>query len=317
MSLSDKGIIWGYGIQAAAFATSVAASSGLRVRREGSLPDFKPGMTPIEAPIHRGLWGDHASDRRAGHYAPSFSMPGLLRPGLLQIGLDQVMVQTGPDASGNYTYALKSGTTHVPGATKSLSLIRRNTFDSSGDKRLTGCYIKSIKISSSLSQQKVNCDIEWIAWDYDDDQDESGGTFTIPTENWLTHAGLAFEIGAGNDFQIPEYDLTIDFGTLGILDNATNPQEFQLGPLQVTGNVRPPYVDGDVVGDFEAQNENTLIWTWGTVSLAGHLKIEVPVKYDEPDEDTGEERLRQGIPFKYNETDSQALEIGLNVDGPA
>lgn len=312
MSISSKGLVWGYGIQSTDVATAVAASSGLRVRREGGISDIKPGMVPIDAPIHRGLWGDHASDRRAGHYLPTFEMPGLLRPGLLDIVLAAVM-DAETDVGGNEDYTLKSGTAHKPDTTKHLTIWRRNTFASSLDKKLTGAVIKAIRISSSYSQQKVHCDLSFIGYDYDDDEDGSGGTYTIPTENWLTHAGHVFEIGLGNAFQCPEFDITIDFGTVAILDNANNAQEFLLGPLTVEGTVLPPVVDGDVVGDYEAQGENLLIWRWGVADSSGFAEIIVPVKYDEPDEDEGEERLRQRIPFKYHETLTQALEISTQI----
>lgn len=310
MSISDKGIIWGYGIQTVAFATAVAASAGLRVRREGGLADFKSGMVPIDAPIHRGLWGEHASDRRPGYYMPTFSMPGLLRPGLMKLLLDQVMTPTA--AGSGWTYALKSGTTHIPDGTKSLTLWRRNTFAASKDKKLTGAFIKSIKLASSLSQQKVHADLEFVAYDYADAQDGSGGTYTAPSENWLTHAGLVLTIDGGAASQVPEWDMTIDFGTTPVLDNANKAQEFQLGPLKIEGTIQVPF-DSDLMGDFEAQTPATIALTWGTAASSGYMMLLVPVLYDEPDDNAGEERLRTGISFKHYQGAATPFVAALQV----
>jgi len=309
MSISDKGIVWGYGIQSVAFATSVAASGGLRARREGGLADFKSGMVPIEAPIHRGHWGEHEADRKPGYYMPSFQLPGLLRPGLIKLLLDQVMTPTA--AGSGFTYALLSGVSQNPSATKSLTLWRRNTFAASKDKKLTGCYVKSIKLSGSQSQQKVHCDVDFVAYDFDDEVDGSGGTYTIPTESWLTHAGVVMTVG-GSAVRCPEWDLLIDFGTVAILDNANNPQEFMLGPLKVEGSIKTPY-DADVMADFEGQTANTLTWAWGTAGSSGYLLFVVPVQYDEPDEDAGEERIRTGINFKLARSVAVPFSVALQV----
>jgi len=308
-SISPKGIVWGYGIQSV-LGTGVAATSGLRVRREGGIADIKSGMQPVEAPIHQGRWGDSSNERFAGPARPSFSMPGLLRPGLMKLLLDQVMVPAA-DGSG-FDYTLFTGTDCIANADKALTIWRTNQLASSKDKRLVGAIVKSIKLGSSSTSQKVTCDIEFLGVSYSGTEDGSGGTYTVPTENFLLHSGLTFKVGAV-EHKVAEWDMTIDFGVHGILDNDSAISEFILGPLKVEGSVKVPWADADVVTDFESAGENTLTWLWGTDGSSGELLLTVPAQYNEPSEDTGEERLRQEIPFKLAEQSGQAFAVELEV----
>lgn len=309
MSISAKGIVFGYGVQTV-LETGVAATAGLRVRREGGVADIKPGMQPIESPILQGKWGDSSNERQAGIYRPTFSLPGILRPGLMKLILDQVMEPTA--ATLGWDYTLLAGTACIADEAASLTVWRKNTLASSKDKKLTGGIVKSIKLSSSMSSQKVVCDVEFLGVAYSGVEDGSVGVYTVPAETFLLHSGLTFKIGAV-EHKVAEWDMTIDFGVVGIIDNDTAISEFVLGPLKVEGSVKVPWADASIVTDFESAGENILTFLWGTVDVSGYLLITVPTQYNEPSEDTGEERLRQEIPFKLGESSGQAFTVSLEV----
>lgn len=309
MSISAKGIVWGYGVQTV-LETGVAATAGLRVRREGGVADVKPGMQPIEAPIMQGFWGDASNERLAGISRPLFSMPGLFRPGLLKLLLDQVMDPTA--ATLGWDYALLSGTDCIADEAAALTIWRKNTLAASLDKKLTGAIVKSIKIGSGSSGQKVTCDVEFLGVSYSGVEDGSAGVYTVPTEGFLLHSGLTFKIGAV-EHKVAEWDITIDFGVHGIIDNDSEISEFMLGPLKIEGSVKVPWADHSVVTDFESAGENILTFLWGAVDVAGYTLITVPTQFNEPSEGVGEERLRQEISFKLAEQSAQAFEVSLEV----
>ncbi len=309
MSITDKGLKWGIGTQGA-LGTAVAASGGLRCRGEGGITDFKPNMAHVDAVLQDGTWGRHDYTEVAGISKPTLSFPGILRPELLKSLLQQICDEG--VAGEVYTYTLKDAGCN-PSATKHLSLIRCNDLASSKDKRLTDGTIKSIKLSSSEGSQKVAADLEFLGSALAYTYDGSGDTYTLPTENFLLHKGLTFKIGASAT-RCPEYDVTIDFGTIGIVDDGTAIQEFILGEFKCEGTIRIPWADDDVLNDFMTSVANTLIWEWGTSGVSGHLKISIPVKYNEPDEDIdNDKRLRQGMPFKFAETSTQEFEVVLTV----
>ena len=309
MSITTKGIKWGYGVQSA-LGTAVAASGGLRCRAEGGITDFKPNMTHVDAPLQDGTWGRHDYTEVAGISKPTLSFPGILRPGLLQMLLQQVCDEA---VDGDiYTYTLKD-TGCNPLATAYLSLIRCNDLASSKDKRMTDGIIKSIKLSSSEGNQKVAADLEFLGSALAYTYDGSGDVYTLPTESFLLHKGLTFKIGAAAT-RCAEYDVAIDPGIVGIVDDAAAIQEFILGEFKCEGTIRIPWADEDVLNDFMTSVANTLIWEWGTGGVSGHCKISIPVKYNEPDEDVdNDKRLRQGMPFKFAETSSQEFEVVLTV----
>jgi len=309
---AGKGIYYGYGIQAAAIGTGVAASAGFRVRKEGSIPNLKSGMEPSEARILRGKWGNYGADVKTGRKNPAWSLPGIARVGLMDLILPQVMDEAAPDGDGNIAFTLFSGTDVQPPTTSHLSIWQRNENSASQDERLIGAVAKSIKLSGSSDSQKVNCDIEFIGVDFQKAQDGSGGTYTPPTETWLLHSGLTFKIGA-SAIANAEFDLTLDFGTTGFHDNSLTPQEFLLGDLKVEGSVRTPWIDDDVLGDFLLSTENTLTFLWGLADASGYLEIIVPVKYTEPDKTINDFRLDQTIPIQYEEGAAQELVINLQV----
>lgn len=310
MSITTKGIRWGYGIQGSMATVAATSAGGLRVRREGGLPDFKPGMTPVDAAIYQGRWGRSDNELLTGNIEPVFSWPTLLTPGMIKLLLDQVMTPT-PAGSG-FTYALQAAPGCTPSATKFLSIFRKNDLITAKDKSLVGSVVKSIKLSGSSSQQRVNMDVELLAYDMTTTGTVTG-TFTAPTENFLLHSGLVFQIAALAT-KVAEWDLTIEFNTTRILDNATKAAEFILGEFDVTGNVRAPYVDDDVYNDFMGQVSNTLTFKWGTAASSGYLLFTIPVKYNEPDEDQGDgNRLRQGVAWRLAETDGQAFTVALQV----
>ncbi len=308
--INTLGIEWGYGIQSTNFSTAVAATSGLRVRDEGSLSNFDPGMTPVEARIQANKWGMRDYERKTGFYRPAWSLPGLCRPGLMKLLLDAVL---DPTANGTgWDYDPFSDTTCEPDGTKHLSIWRRNAKATSKDERLSGAVAKVLKVSSSQDQQNVNLDVDFVGYDFDDGLDGSGGTYTVPSETWLLHSGLTFKIGAGA-VACTEFDLSIDLGTTAHLDNAANPRSFTLGEIKVEGTVKTPWIDDDVMADFEGQTSNTLTFLWGVAASSGYLEIIVPVKYNRPTSDKGDERMDQTISFVYAATDSQELEINLHV----
>lgn len=311
MSITRKGIKWGYGVQTAAIGTGVAASGGLRVRAEGGAADLKPGMTHVDVEMADGVWGRRDYTQYAGVKRPIWTgAPLLASVGLIATLLRQVCDESAPDGSGNFTYTLPA-TACAPSATKSLSIIRRNTLASSKDKRLIGATLKSLKLASSESQNAVHMDCDFLGVDLEYTYDGSGGTYTMPAESFLLHKGLTFKIGAAAT-RCPEYDVTLDFGTVGEVDNAAVPQAFLLGLFKASGTVRIPWADEDVLADFMTSVSNTLTWLWGAAGSSGYLEVIVPVKYTEPDEDVDlETRLRQGMPFEYFATSGQALQIKL------
>ena len=309
---AGKGIYFGYGVQSSDIVTPVAATAGLRVRKEGGLPNLKAGMEPSEARILRGTWGNFGADIKTGRKSPAWSMPGILRVGLLDLLLPQVMDEAVPDAGGNTPYTLNSGTTVQPDSTTHLTVWQRNENSSTQDERLTGAVVKSIKLSGSSDQQKVNADVEFLGVDFDKALDGSSGVYTPPTETWLLHSGLTFKIGAVA-IASAEFDLTVDFGTTGFHDNSLTPQEFLLGDLTVEGTIRLPWVDDDVLGDYLLQTENTLTFLWGVADTSGYLEMTIPVKYNEPDKVINDFRLDQTIPVRYEEAAAQELAILLQV----
>lgn len=313
MSLyAGKGIYFGYGVQAADISTAVAASAGLRVRKEGSLPNFKPNMEPSEARIMRGKWGNYGADVKAGRKTPGWTMPGIARVGLLDLIFGQVMDEAAPDGNGDIAFTLNSGTAVEPDSTTHLSLWMRNENAASQDERITGAVVKSIKLSGSSDQQTVNADVEFVGVDFDKALDGSGGTYTAPTETWLLHSGLTFTIG-GTAVAVAEFDVTIDFGTTPYHDNSLTPQGFLLGDLAITGTIRTPWVDDDVLGDALSCTENSLVFLWGTSGSSGYAEITVPVMYDDPEKAINDFRLDQSIPIRYEEQSGQEFAVSLQV----
>jgi len=309
--INTLGIQWGYGIQSTNFSTAVAATAGLRVRDEGGLSNFDPGMTPAEAKIQAAKWGARDFERRAGIYRPTWSLPGLCSPGLMKLFLDATLKPT--VAGSGFTYDPFSDTTCSPDGTKHLTLWRRNTKATAKDEKLTGAVSKVLKISSSQEQQNVNLDVDFLAYDFDDAQTGSAGVYTLPAaDDWLLHSGATFKIGAGA-IAVVDFDFSIDFGIVAHLDNAANPRAFTLGEIKVEGSVKTPWIDDDVLADFEGQTSNTLTFLWGTAASSGYLEIIVPVKYNRPTSEKGDERMDQSIPFVYSATSSQQLQIKLQV----
>jgi hypothetical protein len=313
MSLyAGKGVYYGYGVQVTNVATAVAASAGLRVRKEGSLPSLKPGMEPSEARILRGKWGNYGADVKTGRKTPTWDMPGILRVGLMDLLLGQVMAEAAPDVDDNIAFTLNATTTVQPSVTTHLSIWQRNENIATQDERLTGAVVKSIKLSGSSEQQRVNADVSFIGVDFDKAIDGSAGTYTAPTEAWLLHSAMTFKIGAGT-IKNAEFDLTIDFGTTPFHDNSLTPQEFLLGELKVDGTIRCPWIDDDVLGDALLSSENTMTFLWGAAAASGYLEITVPVKYLDPEKTINNFRLDQTIPIHYEEAAAQALAITLQV----
>jgi hypothetical protein len=311
MSITRKGLLWGYGVQTTNVATPVAAAAGLRVRAEGGVSDLKSGMTHVDVEMQDGEWGRRDYTQYAGVVRPHWTgAPLLLSTGLIQKLVQQVCAEGTPDGSGNITYTLQA-TGVAPSTTKSLSIIRRNALATSKDKRLVGATIKSLKLSSSESQNAVHMDCDFLGIGLAYTFDGSGGTYTVPAESFLLHKNMTFKIGAATT-KCPEYDVTLDFGTVAEVDNAGSPSSFLLGMFTATGTVRIPWADEDVLADFETSVGNTLTFLWGTAGTSGYLEIIVPVKYTDPDEDIDlDVRLRQGMPFQYFATSGQALQIKL------
>jgi hypothetical protein len=310
MSITTKGISFGYGVQTGARATAVAAAKGLRVRDEGGVSMFKPNMAPVKARIKDGKWGAMDYTEYAGITKPGWTHPGYLTIAWLQDVLAGVMAASSPDGSGNITYTLVTGAQCKPTATSYLSIIRRNALASSKDHRLTGAVAKSIKISSSESSQGVKMDTDFIAGAVNYAYSGASDTYTLPGDSFLLHKGLTVTLSSA--IQCPEFDLNIDFGTYPVVDNAAAPQEEMLGPFNLSGTVRAPWVDDDVMNDHLASVGNTLVFSWGATGVSGWLSIICPVKWTEPDEDADNEtRLRQGIPFEYSQTTGTAFSIIL------
>ena len=175
MSYPKKGILFGYGVQSTNRTTEAAATAGLRHRREGSIPKFTQGMVAVEAPHFQGRWGASDNESVAGYSLPVFSFPGYLRPGLMDLLLAQVMSEAAPDGNGNIAFSLLSGTDCNPASDTYLTLWRRNSLLSSEDEKLIGAVMKSFKVSSSWTQQRVNIDVEFLAYSFTDGVDGSGG----------------------------------------------------------------------------------------------------------------------------------------------
>lgn len=312
MSITTKGIKWGIGTQTV-IGTAVAATAGIRVRSEGGVSDLKPNMEHINVPMKDGRWGESDYTQRAGISRPGWpGAPLLLSVGLIEQLLQQMCDESAPDAGGNITYTLKAAGCN-PATDHYLSIIRRNELASSKDKRLTAGAVASIKLSSSESANAVKMDCDFLGTALAVDYDGSGDVFTMPSEAFLLHKGLTFKIGAA-DTKCPEYDVNIDFGLKGIVDNAAAVSEFILGKFNCTGTVRIPWADDDVINDFMTSVSNTLTFLWGVADSSGYLEIKVPIKYTEPDEDTDNDlRLRQSLPFEYRETAAQAFEVILQA----
>jgi len=308
MSITTKGIKYGYGVQAA-FGTAVEVSSGLRVNKSGGLPDFLPNAALVEAKQYDGRWGDSDYSELAGLERPGATLPLQASPGLLDVLFEQVMSSA---ADTDITYTLKTGTVCIPTADAYLTLVRCNELASSKDKRLTDAVVKSIKLSSSETSQMVACEVEFLASVLDITEDESGGTYTRPTEAFLMHKGLTFKIGAAAT-KCSEWDITFDFGTHGYIDNGAAIQEYLLGDLAITGTFKAPWADEDMLADFRLSVANVLTWQWGTPGSSGYGLITIPAKYDAPTEDENEKRLDNTVPFKLAQTSGQAVEIETNA----
>lgn len=303
MSVSTKGIIFGYGLQSTNISTAVAVSAGLRVRADAGLQQFDSGFEPVDIAYKDGRWSGSDYDTMAGISKPGWTgAPLMLSVEFIGILLDQVCDAS---VSGDTTYVLPA-TAVAPVGTKHLTIVRRNLLALTKGEQLTGAVAKSIKLSSSESSQKVNMDVDFAAVSYNHAFDATGGTYTMPTSTILLHKGLTFKIGA-TATPCPEYDLTLDFGVVPICDNAAAPSEFLITKPKVSGTVRIPWADEDVMTDFLAPSANTLSWIWGTTGNPGYLEIIVPVKYAKPDQDADNEtRFRQGIPFVSAQTASVA-----------
>jgi hypothetical protein len=310
MSVTTRGIAYGYGVQSAK-GTAVAATAGFRTRAEGGISDLKINMTPIDIPIIDGEWARQDYSEYEGIRRPGWpGAPLVLTAGQLQLGLVQVMDETGPNGGGNYTYTLKA-TNSNPESDKYLSLIRRNTFATSKDKRITDGVITQIRIASSEGTQPATMDVDFIGSEIEYTFDGSAGTYTLVSEVPLFHKDFTFKIGA-TPTACPEYDLTLNFNLKAIVDNNENPQEFVLGEFIANGTVQIPWADEDVLNDFKTSTSNTLTWLWGTSGSSGYIEITLPVKYDEPEESVDNDvRLRTSIPFKIRETSSQDFQIVL------
>lgn len=307
MSISTKGISCGYGVQTTK-GTPVVTTAGLRMRKD-SLPDLKSGMKPIDLSIRDGRWGDSDYSEMAGMSRPSVTgLPLWLTAPSLKIFLDQVMTAGTPDAGGNVPYT-PLATGGNPAATKYLTLLRRNNLATAKDKRMTDSVIKSLKLSSSSENQGVKLDCDFIGSALNTAYNGASDVLTLPTDSILLHKGLTLQV-VGLATPVAEWDLTIDWGTVAIVDNQSTPSEFMLGKLTVLGNIRTPWIDDDVLNDFIQNITNTLTFYWGVAGASGYLQIQLPVKYNEPDEDEdGDLRLRQGIPFHYVETTALPLTI--------
>jgi hypothetical protein len=303
-SKSTKGIIYGYGVQAG-MGTAVAVSAGLRVRGDAGLQQFDSGMEPINTGYKDGRWGGSDYDTAAGIKKPGWTgAPLMLTPALIGTLLDQVCDSSVVTTDTVY---VNFDTEVNPVATKYLTLVRRNLLALTKGERLTDAVVKSIKLSSSESANLVSMDVDFLASEYEHLFDATAGTYTAPTTVPLFHKGVTFKIGS-TATQCPEYDLTLDFGVVPIVDNAAKPQEFLLTKFKASGIVRIPWADEDVVADFMNQASNTLTFLWGVAGASGYLEIIIPVKYTKPDQDSDNEtRFRQGIPFESKQTDAVAL----------
>ena len=308
MSITTKGIKYGYGIQSV-LETPVAASSGLRVNKSGGIPDFMPNAAHVEAKQFDGRWNESDYSEVAGIERPGTTLPLQACPGLLEILFEQVMSSA---TVTDTTYTLKSGTACIPTADAYLTLFRRNELASSKDKRLTDAVVKTIKLSSSETSQMVACEVEFLASVLDITNDASGGTFTRPTETFLMHKGLTFKIGASAT-KCSEWDLMFDFGTHGYIDNGTAIQEYLLGDLVITGTFKTPWADEDMLADFRSSVGNVLSWQWGVSGSGGYALITVPAKYNPLTEDENEKRLDNTVPFRLAESSGQAFEVVTNA----
>jgi hypothetical protein len=310
MSISARGIYYGYGVQGAK-GTAVVTTTGLRTRDEGGLSDFKSGMVPVDLSIKDGRWGKSDYSEAAGIIKPTWpGAPLFLSPGLITPLLQQVCAETTGGSNSIYKLGITGSN---PIATTYWTLVRHNTLATAKDKRMTDCVVKSIKLSSSESSNLCKMDVDFLASALNYGYTPTTDVFTMPTGVPLLHKGMTFKIGASAT-QCPEYDITLDFGVQAICDNSGTPQEFIVGKFDATGTVRIPWVDDDVLADFVTSVGNTLTWSWGTTGTSGFLEIIIPVKYTEPDEDVDNEiRLRQSMPFKYAQTAAAELQISLKA----
>jgi hypothetical protein len=150
MSVSTKGIIFGYGIQSTNISTAVAVSAGLRVRGDAGLQQFDSGFEPVDVSFKDGRWSGSDYDDMAGISKPGWTgAPLMLSVELLGILLDQVCDSS---VSGDTTYVLPA-TAVAPVGTKHLTLVRRNLLALTKGEQVTGAVAKSIKLSSSESAQ--------------------------------------------------------------------------------------------------------------------------------------------------------------------
>jgi hypothetical protein len=304
-SITTKGIQWAYGVQGTK-GTAVVTTAGFKIRKD-SHPDMKPGMTPVDLSTQDGRWGQSDYSEATGISRPTLDgLPLYLNGPLLSKFLDQLMTSSG---TTTITYALLTGTAINPVATKYMTMLRHNGLATAKDKRMTDGVLKGFKISSSLEQNAAHLDVDLVGSALSVAYTPTTDAYTLPSDSILCHKGIIFKIGA-TAFGLAEWDLSVDFGTYGIVDNASAPTEFLLGDLKVTGNVRCPWIDDDAVNDYMQSVGNVLTFLWGTAGSSGYLEIKVPVKYDEPTEDKDlVNRLRQGIGFHYAEQAGQALSI--------
>ena len=304
MSVSTKGIIFGYGLQGAK-GTAVAVTAGLRVREEAGVQQFDSGEEPVNVAFKDGRWGNSDYDTMIGIRKPGWTgAPLMLSVGLIATLLDQICDSS--VVTTDTVYVLPA-TAVNPVATKYLTLVRRNLLALTKGERLTDAVTKSIKLSSSEGDNKVKMDVDFLASEYEHLFDATAGTYTMPTTAILLHKGLTFKIGS-TATQCSEYDLNLDFGLIPIVDNAAKPQEFMLTKFKASGIARIPWADEDVVTDFRACSSNTLTLLWGVAGATGYLEIIIPVKYTKPAQDAdNDRRFRQGIPFESAETASVAL----------
>jgi len=311
MSLNPRGVIFGYGIQASDFETGVAASAGLPVRGEDEIIKFDPGHQVIETPIMRGKHGDYDDDRIAGVLKPTVSLPLYCRLDILKLFLDQTW---DPTADGDgWDYALHTMANSDVDSTKGLSVWKRLTSGSSNDQRMTGVVGSSITIESSSENQVVNLDVDCMGVGLDTDQDGSGGTYTISAVDSLLHENLTLDVG-GSGVACAEVSVTINWNLVGIVDDNAAIQDFLLGKLEITGSLRMPWADADILDDFISATETDINIKWGAAASSDYLELDLPVQWTEPsDMAAGDARLEETVNFKLSETSGTAPTIGLEV----
>lgn len=311
MSLNPRGVIYGYGIQTADLATGVAASAGLPVRGEDEIIKFDPGHQVIETPIMRGKHGDYDDDRIAGVLKPTVSLPLYCRLDILKLFLDQTWAPTA-DGSG-WDYALKTMANSGVDTTTGLSIWKRLTSGSSNDQRMIGVVGNSITIESSSENQVVNLDVDCLGVGLDTDQDGSGGTYTISAVDSLLHENLTLTVDS-TGVATPEVSVTINWNLVAHIDDNATIQEFALGKLEITGTLRMPWADADIIDDFISATETDINLKWGAAASSDYLEIDLPVQWAEsPDMGASDARLEETVNFKLSETSGKAPTIDLQV----